>query len=204
MIEVVTRERSPEMAARYQGTYGFLKNGAGKKILVNIINVDARFTTVQDSKGNDYTLASDTGCELEFTQVPSQWFQPDPKHIAYVTRRPERQYKRGICDNNTSMYIPNKSGSALLFTETTPDRIEALFGPVEENDSFRTHTPHNCGLWSKFFAWVEEYVYAKDMLIGTVDHKAGEVTLHDDLFLQEVRDAIARSNAVYSVKVKNA
>lgn len=190
------------MAQRYQGTFGFLKTPSGKKILVDITNVDAQYTEVVDTKGNNYTLASDTGCELEFTQVPSQWFQPDPEHIAYVTRRPERQYKRGICNANTAIWIPGRSGDRLSDVPTTSIRIEAIFNPSEIR-AFDDYHKIKCGLWSKFFAWAESTVYAKDLKIGTVDHETKAVSLQDEMFLQEVRDALVRSNSDYSVKVGN-
>lgn len=204
MIEVITRERSPEMAQRYQGTFGFLKTEAGKKLLVNILNVDTRYVEVQDCKGNNYTLASDTGCELEFTQVPSQWFQPDPDHIAYVTRRAERQYKRGICQGNTTIYTPHPTGTILNVIDTTPDRIEALFNPGVENKAFSKVNKLACGLWSKFFAWAVNTVYVKDLNVGTVDHEKKEITLATSLFQQEMRDALTRSNSAYIVKVSES
>lgn len=205
MIEVVTRERAPEMAQRYQGTYGFLKTPAGKKILVDILNVDGRYTEVKDTKGNNYTLASDTGCELEFTQVPSQWFQPDKQHIAYVTRRPERQYKRGICAGNTAIYTPRLGRQTLFVVDTTQERIDALFNPSEDNArAFRSVIPSHCGLWGKFFAWADGNVFVKDMYIGTVDHEDKSIKLENSLFAQELRDALNRTNCSYSVKVNDA
>lgn len=192
------------MDQRYRGTYGFLKNGAGKKLLVEILNVDARFTQVQDTKGNQFTLASDTGCELEFTQVPMQWFQPDPDHIAYVYRRAERQYKRGICAANTNIMVPRKNGYLLTNVDTSAAKIEALFNPEDGQSAFKDINKIKCGLWSKFFAWAEGYVYVKDMLIGTVDHETKIITLEDGMFVQEMRDALNRSNSTYVVKVEDA
>jgi hypothetical protein len=201
MIEVVTRDRSPEMAQRYAGTYGFLKTDAGKKILVEIRDVQARYTEVTDSKGNNYTLASDTGIELEFTQVPSQWFQPDKDHIVYVTRKPDRQYKRGICDANTTLYTPYRDGTGLQAIGTDAKRVEAIFNPTGDSQAFASIRKIACGLWSKFFAWAGETVYVKDMSIGKVDHENKKIKLNDDMFLQEMRDALARSNSDYVVKV---
>lgn len=204
MIEVVTRARAPEMAQRYQGTYGFLKTGSGKKILVTINDVDTSSVEVMDVKSNKYTLASDTGCELEFTQVPSQWFQPDPDHIAYVNRRPDRQYKRGICPGNTNVFIPASCGKYLVGADTTAARINALFNPTDPEAlrAFSRYSRMKCGLWSKFFAYAQDTVYCKDLVIGTVDHELKVIMLNDNVFAQEMRDALVRSNSDYTVKIK--
>jgi hypothetical protein len=201
MIEQITAGNSHELDRRYRDTYGFLRKKSGDRLLVSVRAVDPRYTLVRDFKGNDYQLNSDTGCELEFTQVPSQWFQPSPKTLVYVCRRAERQWKRGICQANTLLRTPRKNGRELLSIDVTPQRIAALFHPEEDTNAFHEATYDlNCGLWSKYFAWAEDTVWARDNPIGKVDHKDKTVILDDpELFSQEIRDALVRSNSEYKV-----
>lgn len=200
LIEPITRANSREMVQRYQETYGFLKTVSGKRILVEIDAIREGYTVCSDAKGNKYQLNSDTGLELEFTQVPSQWFSVAPKKIVYVSRKADRQWKRGICHANTSIMAPRKSGESLFGVNVTPGAIEQLFYPSEDDNSFTSCYDMNCGLWSKHFAWAENCVYVRDLLIGTVDHKDKTIKLDDkELFSQEMRDALVRSNSDYRV-----
>jgi hypothetical protein len=204
MIEQITAGNAHEMDRRYRDTYGFFKTSSGKRILVNVRAVDTRFTIVRDFKGNDYQLNSDTGCELEFTHVPSQWFQPNPKTLVYVCRIAERQFKRGICQANTQLRSPQKNGKSLFTIDVTPERIAQLYYKDEDLNAFAKSVYEiNCGLWSKYFAWAEETVYLRDIVIGKVDHKTKEIILDDhDLFQQEMRDALVRCNSEYKVAQK--
>lgn len=200
MIEQITSSNSKEFEKRYRDTFGFLKTKTGKNVLVNVTRVGGNATDVRDYLGNYYTLNSDTGCELEFTQVPSQWFNPIPGVIVYVSRRAERQWRRGICEANTTMLTPLKNGLRLATLDITPDRISQLFYPENDCAAFDGAQIKECGLWSKYFAWAINTVYVRDMQIGMVDHEKRTVKLDDpELFVQEMKDALARSNSNYKV-----
>lgn len=200
MIEQITSDNYREFSARYLGTIGFLRSKSNKKIVVSVDEITSKAVTVTDSEGVNYNLNSDTGCYLEFTQVPSQWYQPDENHIVFLTRKPERQWKRGINTENTSMMLPDGAGAVGIACRPTVTKLAAVLTPEEEIGAFATHPEIKCGLWSKYFAWAVNYVWVKDMLIGTVDHKAKEITLSYPQFNQELRDALVRTNSFYCVK----
>lgn len=203
MIEQVTRSNAGAMRERYEQTIGFLTTTSGRKIPVEIQEVGGTRTIVQDAAGNRYTLTCDTGCELEFTQVPSQWYQPDPNHIVYIARKAERQWKRGICDANTSLAVPIKGRTALYTIGLDRGKISQVFYPEPNSAVFDDIKSIKCGLWSKYFAWADGVVWVKDMQIGKVDHVTKTVTLGADTFEQELRDALNRSNADYKVVVND-
>jgi len=200
MIEEITSGNAREFEKRYSGTYGFLETKTGSKMLVEIRSVGEARTLVRDMKNNSYSLESDQGNKLEFTQVPSQWFNPKPGVIVYVHRAPERQWKRGICDSNTTMLAPSPSGKVLRAINVAGGRVAQLFHPDPESTAFDDIKPIECGLWGKFFAWAVNTVYVKNIPIGEVDHKAKTVKLYDpDMFHQEMMDALRRSNSDYKV-----
>lgn len=200
MIEQIIRDNSRELEKRYQGTYGFLQSESGKKLLVSVDSITERYTVVSDDKKNQYQLNSDTGCELEFTQVPCQWFNPCEGVIVYVNRRPERQWKRGICSANTLLSIPRLSGSDFYTAKMNAGKVSQLFYPDPNSKAFDSELKTKCGLWSKYFAWSMDTVYVRDMVIGKVDHELKTIKLDDyELFQQELKDALIRSKSEYKV-----
>jgi len=197
MIEEITRANREEFSRRYQGTYGFLTSDSGKKQIVTVAEVGSVYTEVHGIDRTPYRLNNDTGCTLEFTQVPSQWFQPDDDHIVYVCRRPERMWKRGICPDNTNMFVPNKGKLEMISVKA--DRVSQIFHPDKDVEAFDDITKIKCGLWSRLIAWADTTVFVKDVPVGTVDHERKLVMLDKVQFQQEVRDALVRSNSDYSV-----
>lgn len=197
MIEEITRAGREEFSRRYQGTFGFLESASGKKQVVTITEVGSAYTEVQDGNRIPYRLNNDTGCSLEFTQVPSQWFHPDEHHVVYVCRRPERMWKRGICPDNTLMFLPVKGNLQNINMDVR--KVSQIFYPDKESDAFDDILKIRCGLWSKLIAWADTTVFVKDVAVGTVDHEKKTVKLEKVQFQQEVRDALVRSNSEYSV-----
>lgn len=201
MIEQITSDNYREFSNRYLNTIGYLHSSSGKKIVVSIDAISSSNVVVSTHQGVQYVLNSDTGCELEFTQVPSQWYQVDDFHIAFLARKPERQWKRGINLENTAVWIPHTGGKTLGSYRPTIEMISSLLGE-EKTGGFSRYAKIKCGLWSKYFAWSEETVWVKDIPIGKVDHESKIVDLTLKQFQQELTDALIRSNSDYSVKVQ--
>jgi hypothetical protein len=202
MIEEITSLGYGEFSKRYHGTLGFLASASGKKRVVSVIDVGRSYTLVTDKNNTEYRLNNDTGCQMEFTQVPSQWFQPVKDCVVYVHRRPERQWRRGICADNTQIWTPRKSGESLMNIAVDAGKISQLFYPDSDSKDFDDLYKINCGLWSKYFAWTVNTVWLKNLPIGKVDHKTKTITLATGLFEQEMRDALIRSNSEYQVKIQ--
>jgi hypothetical protein len=194
LVEEIKSTNAAENRSRYNGTLGFLTTESNKKLVVLIEEVGSSYTKVVDENGIAYTLKNDTGCKLEFTQVPSKWFRITPKHIGFVCRRAERQYKRGICVDNTRLYIPDKS-IGLLVKDITPEIIQQLFYPTTDIDVSFPIVP--CGMFSDYFAWINTNLYIKTVPIGTVDHNTKKITLLTKIFEQELKDALNRSMSEY-------
>lgn len=201
MIEQITSDNYREFSARYLGTIGFLKSKSNERLVVSVDEITAAAVVVSNHEGVSYRLNSDTGCELEFTQVPCQWYQADKNHIVFLTRKPERQWKRGISLDNTNLIIPASTGEYGVSIKPTVSRITQALIPGVDTGAFNGMTPIVCGLWSKYFAWAVNSVWVKDTMIGKVDHGTKEITLNYPQFQQELRDALIRSNSTYTVKV---
>lgn len=196
MKEVLTRANSTEFKARYYGTYGFLKAPSGKKLAVLITESGSSYTMCRDMDGNSYRLNNDTGCELEFTQVPNGWHTIHPGKVVYIYRLPERQWKRGISPENTGIKTFDNKGN-LYQIDFEPEIIQQIFYPTEMEYE---PTGIECGTYGKFFAWGINKIYVKDIEIGTVDHKTASIKLSLPIIEQELKDALARTRTMYEIR----
>jgi hypothetical protein len=200
IVADITSHDNREFRNRYVGTVGLLTSSSGKKIPVIISASNEAVTEVADFLGNKYSLLSDRGNTLEFTQVKSQWYQPDPHHIIYTCRKAERQWKRGMSADNTEMYFPEDG--LILSLQATVQRIGQIWYPAPDAEVFQAIPNGVCGLWSKDFAYHDGHVFARNIRIGTVDHEGKMILLDNDLFLQELQDAVRRKNTNYQVNAK--
>lgn len=105
MFEKFLSSNARDFSQRYQGTYGYFTRN-GKKTLVNLSRVDpeAGVVTFMDKDGTPYHLyqdaADDTG--FEFLPPVNCWHNT-PLGPLLVRRIAQKQYRRGICEGNTSI-----------------------------------------------------------------------------------------------------
>lgn len=198
MKEVFTSSGYSDFKQRYANTYGWYEKEDKSQILVNVASVDADRVVFRDDKGIDYFAYADFG--NVFTFLPVQrglyWYEGS---IIYMSRLPARQYKRGICDNNTSIFDMHKQYAVAVDYHL----LKTIFGK-QENPSLEKFKTTYTGdvLFNKTFAIIGEKVFLYNIVIGTYNTSKKEITLENSLFQQELQDVMRINQLDIIVEVK--
>ena len=172
-----TSAGSRDFRQRYLGVYGWYTNGQ-KEVLVYVSHVDERYTRFTDSKGIVYTANADTGATFKFIPVTRKLFTYKGE-LYHIKRRPARQYQRGIAEGNTLIRNLTYNYEATL-------SFELLQAYLSGGDVI-----------SPYLAVSRDSVFLYDQVIGLV--LGTELILDNDMYLQEVTDAVKRSGLKYKV-----
>ena len=196
MLDSLTRVNSGDFQRRYMGTYGWLVEG-DKKSLVYIHKTDEEHVYFRMDGDLTYHARRDSGVQFEFIPVNRGWFNThDNTGVYYMRRYPARQWKRGICTNNTQIWMAHQNGYVPY--ELTWKVLESIF-----KIGFDPHNPTDISkrpvALSKDFAIIGDTLWFNDKSVGTVNYN--EITLENTLIEQELRDLIRRRNYNLVVKV---
>lgn len=203
MIEEFTRRGANDFNRRYTGTFGHFLKEDGSKIMVMVEEVGEDSVRFSDKARNPYTANADRGNRFEFLPVEQGLYDLN-NDLVYVSRRPARQWKRGICVDNTRLY------SHLHATElgVTHPRLDAMFG-AKPKDYFQKTLKdycegkrHGIALSQQFGCWAERlYIYSR--CVGTVDRNNGVIQV-EKMFSQELKDLVRDKELPFKVEVKDA
>ena len=209
MFEKFTSQDAADFRQRYQGTYGFFKQG-DKKILVRLerINSERGQKSVEfvDKDSTKYMLYADS-------DDPSIGFEFLPPKIAYhntkgrgtylLKRIPHRQYLRGICDRNTAIATVLGSMVPVDFTF-----LGLLFGEKASVNEAFYEALTNKGKKERSFALSSQFAISLDKgMIYCLGRSIGNVSIPtqpetkliiklDDfeLWTTEINDAARRAD----------
>lgn len=185
MLDSPTRAWLDDFSSRYSGTWCWYVDG-DKRMLVRITHVGNERVTFEDIEGWKYSANVDSGVLFEFSQVPSGWYVNKKLGPILFVRRPARQWKRGICDQNTSCYSINTNGG-LRLSEITGDSLSSLENAGKTDIS----------VLSKWFCVHRSILYCLDTVIGVKENN--KIILSEPRFRQELTDAVRRSGNTYEV-----
>ena len=174
---------------RYQGTFGWYEKANKEKLLVQLIEVDSSRCKFSDKDGAVFTALSDKGNHFEFLPVKKGLYLTDNNDVISCKRVPAKQYKRGIAETNTSLtYLSSGMGLEVCF-----EVLEQMFEPQQRNDSQRVNLfmNHDVLVHNNIFALTGGKVFVYDHNIGTYSFGERSITLHNNLFKQEIDDMIA-------------
>jgi hypothetical protein len=191
---------------RYIGTYGWYPTESGKKILVYLEQVVDNQLRFKDVDGTPYRANADTEVFFEFVPLKKGLYnRVKDDDVICVQRRPQRQWQRGVTDNNTniislreraksSMNVGGAVGVSFEFLqEILKDR------EVQAQASFFAGERKNVAL-NRNFAIIGGKVFVFTLQIGT--YKDREITLKDAMFAQEIADLIRDKKFPVTVKVE--
>lgn len=196
MREKFTTLNGPDFRQRYNETYGFFIKDSGEKILVQVF-VGNKHLTFVNSEGFEYRINPDTPNEFEFIPVSRGWYDIG-ENIHFLTRRPERQWRRGICvDNTSAFYVRN--GRMFRFDLDTQTLEKILQHAVDHKTSVASYEKQGHAALSKNFAIVANKVWFESIPVGTI--KKNNIMLSNDLILQELTDLIKRNNYPFTVSL---
>lgn len=172
---------------RYSGTYGWFEREDKPPILVRVGHVDVESMVFEDDKGIKYTAHSDKGNVFSFIPVIRGMYKCQGE-ITYVQRIPARMYKRGVCEDNTSMMS--------IYTGSMPVTFASILDMVNTSIEYELHKLKGMLtskqdvdniLLSRQFSIKRNDVYLYDNLIGSIT-SPNTIMLNSPLFTQEITD----------------
>lgn len=167
---------------RYLNTYGWYTKDDHSSVLVKVSKVTPEKVVFVDEFSTEYFALSNVGNIFSFLPVQRGLYYYDGT-IIYLARIPARQFKRGICQENT--LLTNIKTMAHFYI--SHDLLKNVFG-IASNPTIIKFKEAYTGdvLLNKVFAIVNKQVYLYNRKIG--EYKNKEVILSNTLFKQELVD----------------
>lgn len=196
MREEFTRNGAGDFSRRYQGTYGYFLSGEGKKVMVQVDQVGEEQVHFTDKNKNPYTANADRGNVFEFIPVERGLYDCAADMI-YVDRRPARQWKRGICNENTYLYsFSSGDNVSVVF-----NRLEAVFGGDKSNNLQDWLNKKRTGVaFNRQFGVWNGLLYLYNRVIGKIVKDVFKV---DPIFVQEMKDIVRDLELKFKVEAND-
>lgn len=188
MIEEFKNDGWKDFQQRYSGTFGWFEDSAGKKVLVQVGACDSTTLVFNGADKMPFYAKADAGNKFTFIPTTRGAYQYLDT-VLVVNRIPARQYKRGICRENTQLYDLVRRVNLL----PTFENLAVIFGPPDNTPVLqwcKERTGNIC--LDGVFSIVKECVYAYDKIIGVYSMKDKLVKLDCDVFKQELTDTFTR------------
>lgn len=167
---------------RFEGTYGYYVNPKNdENILVRLDRVREDRVSFVDRHGISYYALADQGVVFKFIPVAKKLFVYNTR-LTCAFRRPQRQYKRGVCSQNT-IFMDVLNGS----------EVQVSFGALEE---YSNASPSD-KLLSQQFGISGGYLFLYSKPIGSV--RGNKITLEFPCFKQELLDTIHHNKLNYTL-----
>lgn len=190
MKEEFVEEHWKDFQQRYQGTFGWFEKSAGNQVLVSLVKITPEALSFNDKAGFKYTAHPDKGNIFTFLPVEKGVYLTEEHGVVYVSRIPQRQWKRGICIDNTSIH-----------SLTTSQQCEVSFSLLESifNQTPMLHVTENNRVFDRVFSTTRNKLFVYNKEIGSMDITS--IVLQDRLFLQEVNDMVRNCHLPHMVTV---
>lgn len=198
MQDTYTSSNHRDFNARYSHTYGWLvKNNT--KLLVYLLEGDNDYLSFRTDTTHVYRANINAGTIFEFIPIKQGWFNSSDNQVVFLQRIPARQWKRGICSENTRASI------LASYPHSTDLDYKLLYSllvnPINITKDFIVNNVNN-GLpvaLSNYFAISnKQEVYFYHQNIGVFSKNT--IVLNDNLVLQELSDCVNRLNLNWTIK----
>jgi hypothetical protein len=141
-----------------------------------------------------YSSRINSGVEFQFIPVNRGWFSSTSGEVYFLQRVPERQWKRGISQNNTR--ITNIDG---MYSEKIGYNLLASIFNLKETITYQAGKPFCI---SKHFAISQKgIVYFYTTRVGAIKDNIITIGTEHNV-LQELNDAINRNKLPFKVKAE--
>lgn len=203
MIDSPTGRNLADFKQRYQGVVGWLRQpNSQEKVAVFVSNVNSSKVTFKDASDAEYYANVDAGVQFEFIPTQRAWY--NTKDATYLVQRvPARQWKRGICSENTSfqkltgdvLMIPDEAWTTIAF------KVMSTVLNVKELVPAYLMGQRSSVALSKHFAIGGSSLYFINLKIGEVNRNKGTITLSPryEMVRQELTDVLTRNNFSFKV-----
>lgn len=181
----------------YRGTYVKFKETGDR--LFYIRDVGPQRVTGTDEEGTEFELFlnHDDPYEVDYVLPHKSYFQLN-KRACMLQRVPAKQYRRGICGENTRLTALGKTGN-LVQVEIGFDALKA-FVSKQAFPSIKTvltmkNKPLSVAI-SPRFAFVPEtgQIYTDQLAVAVVSKKDNRVTVTREIFRPEVTQFVSDLN----------
>lgn len=190
MKDTCTQDSLRDFKQRYHNTIGSIIKEDGSRDWVFIDEVREDGVLFKDNKGNSFHAVNGLGTEFEFTQVPMGWFNTSKGPILF-SRKPAKQYQRGIAKANTLV-----RNSDLCSIDLTLARVAEAF---TYNKKWEGKLP-----WAlnKFFCiGGKNILYFYSEPIGMIENNVIKISAACQV-AQELRDTIQRLALPFTVELE--
>ena len=193
MKDTLTSHNHQDFRARYGGTYGWLVDGDKRKF-VYVDSSNAFRVYFTEGGETVFHANADAGVEFEFIPVNRGWFNAKDKQVWYLERVPARQWRRGICDSNTSIYNINKIDWQ---ERLTYQRLASIFSPGFDNWKVENYNKGPYALSRNFAVDASGNIYFYNTVVGIAT--GGEYKITNKIIYQEMVDLVRRKNIGFKV-----
>lgn len=199
MIDSLTSDNYRDFGPRYAGTFGWLLKD-GKEVFVYLDKVSDDKVHFQTGSKFPFYANINSGIKFKFIPVRNGWFTANDNNVYLLSRRPARQWKRGIAPSNTEIYRL----SDMRMVEVSWDILSTVFcddfDKLNSNKEFKGRSSR----LSQHFALGAHYqLYFYKSEIGSFNEDAGVFTLQTPLVAQELQDLINRNGWEFKVVVND-
>lgn len=202
MKDSLTSSNYRDFRQRYEGTYGNFAPEGKPPLMVMLQSVEESRVNFVDSKGAKYHVNADAGIPFEFYPVDRRLANTAKGTVLYSSRRPARQWSRGVCDQNTTiMNLISQRGVNVSF-----DTLEVLYHPNKNYNAvlqdYINGAREGVAIDDKFCI-IREVVQLYDKPIGVVDRTNVFTAKIHPMFKQEFTDTVKRGNLPIVVETYN-
>lgn len=203
MFDTFNSENRADWSARYAGTFGVLHRDEAKGInnteIVRIVEVQDTKVLFENVAGLMLSAYLDSGIKFEFIPLRTGWVTDKTHWPFFIRRVPARQWKRGICFENT--FIGKLYDSGVVQQHANFDLVAAILldksNFKESYQRFKDKKSKCCAL-NKFFALNSDSVFFLNKRVGS--HDGSTLKLYDPMCQQELQDCISRNNYPLTVE----
>lgn len=195
MLDTLTGNNAADFKARYQGTFCWFMHD-GQRLLVRIDTVQGNKVIFTDFFDRKLEVYVDSNLFFEFLPLSRRWNVTQDGTLFYTARVPARQWKRGICDENTQLCGFDPASRVLL---TLPMRN--LFQYLHNIDQFPKNNlntylkdPSKGAYLSRHFVISPTGKFYFLLQEAGTFTRTNKLELYDDVIAQEVSDLITREN----------
>ena len=203
MIESPSHNNIADFKQRYSGVFGWLNPKDGRQ-RVFVKNVSATRVTFTDPTGHEYYANVDAGVDFEFLPAEKAWAQTS-LGLFLIQRIPARQWKRGICVDNTSIREVHDNGSIGPLTTSFNAVVFSIMGEPPNYKRRVDHYLANQGqldvALSRHFALIRTKVCFFGFPVGTINKNNATITLDTSMVYQELVDLCYRNNYPFKVNI---
>lgn len=197
MIEEFKSDGWRDFSQRYIGTFGWFEKQNGEKLLVKLMSCNDSSLVFSDEKKMEYYAMPDSGNKFHFLPTLRGAYQYGDT-VLVVERIPNRQWKRGVCADNTRIYDLETGRSLAL----TFENLSAIYGPKDDKVLLQWCKSGKGNVClNNVFSIVRDTVYVYTNIIGYYSRIKQQVSLGSDMFKQELEDVFTRLKVDVLVEV---